>query len=164
MNEEKKAIALKIHERVAMGETWQAAADVFGVTMDTARRWCDELSLPSATKLARPVKLAEAKWAYEFVAAGGTWEEAGEQTGTNWYTLRTRCLKILGLPPLGPTPAPHEERKERLMAAMTAFIGGVDQVKACSDAGISVGCFRRWRASKGVMPTPAQMAAMRIAK
>lgn len=54
-----------------------------------------------------------------------------------------------------------EERQDRLMAAMTAFIVGVDQVKACSDAGISVGCFRRWRAPRGVMPTPAQMSAMR---
>lgn len=164
MNGEKKAIALKIHERVAMGETWRFASKAFGVQVGTARRWCDELGLPSATELARPVKLAEAKWAYDFVAAGGTWEEAGEQTGTNWYTLRTRCLEILGLPPLGPKPAPHEERKERLMAAMVAFIGGVDQVNACAEAGISVGCFRRWRASRGVMPTPAQMSAMRSAR
>ena len=86
------------------------------------------------------------------------------EIGRYWYTLRSRCKKLLGLPPLGTRPAPREERQERLMAAMTAFIGGVDQVTACADAGISVGCFRRWRASRGVMPTPAQMAAMRSAR
>ena len=103
MNEEKKAIALRVHELVSTGHTWVVSAGMCGVKVGTACRWCEELGLPLATQRARPVKLAEAKWAYDFVAAGGTWEEAGEQTGTNWMTLRSRCIHLSKLTPIGPS-------------------------------------------------------------
>lgn len=56
------------------------------------------------------------------------------------------------------------ERDRRCADALQSFLSGVDQVKACSDAGVSVGCFRRWRAARGIKPTHSQLAEMRSSR
>lgn len=93
--------------------------------------------------------------------AGATWEELAEPLGVKPENIRSRAVKVLGLSALGPRPTPAHEREERLQQALDAFMHGVDQVQACETAGISVGCFRRWRAKKGIKPSFSEMYRLR---
>lgn len=98
--------------------------------------------------------------AHEHMQAGMLIKPACELAGTTSKAMRIwmaeRCLFIPG--------ATKVDREKRCANALSSLVAGIDQVKACADAGVSVGCFRRWRAAKGVMPTQAQLAEMRNAR